>query len=54
MNETRLDLASIVPNNKHIIVQETNVGVRSTLIVLGIIAGFGLLTFIGVKALEKR
>jgi hypothetical protein len=29
------------------------VGVRSTLIVLGIVAGLGLLTFLGVKAFEE-
>ena len=53
VNESRLDLASIVPNNKHILVQEMKVGVRSAVIVLGIVAGLGLLAFLGVKAFEK-
>jgi hypothetical protein len=52
VNETRLDLASIIPNNKHIIVRETDVGVRSLIIVGGIVALLGIGTFAAVKALK--
>jgi photosystem II stability/assembly factor-like uncharacterized protein len=52
--ETGLSVASIVPGNQRILLKEMSVGTRSALIVLGVVAAVGLLTFFGYEALHDR
>lgn len=52
--ETGLSLTSIVPGNQRILLKEMRVGTRSAVIVLGVVAAVGLLTFLGYESLHNR
>jgi hypothetical protein len=53
IHATGQSVADIVAGNDHVLLKELSVGVRSAVIVLGIVAAAGLLAFTGYKLYQK-